>query len=81
MDGFIAIVVDGKVQYIGITTSVLRSRLDGYSYQSNDRVADEIMRLLKRNINVEIFGIKKPNSEKQGLEKEESRLIKELDPD
>ena len=76
-----AYVAEGKLRYLGITTSVLRSRLDGYSYQVNDRVGQKILNLLQRNVEVEIYGVKRPEVEKFGLEEEESRLIKELDPD
>ncbi len=76
-----AYVAEGNLRYIGITTSVLRSRLDGYSYQNNDRVGCEIMALLKRDVDVEIYGIKRPDMEKSELEGEESELIRKFDPE
>ena len=41
-----AFVTEGHVRYIGIESTVLRSRLDGYSYQLNDPVGVDLRRNL-----------------------------------
>ncbi len=71
-----AFVADRRVRYIGIATTVLRSRLDGYSYQTNDRVGACIKELLESGAEVEIFGTKRARESKSELEAEESELIK-----
>jgi hypothetical protein len=71
-----AFVSDRRVRYIGITTTVLRSRLDGYSYQTNDRVCAYIKELLESGAEVEIYGTKRTDESKSELEAEESKLIK-----
>ena len=68
-------------RYIGIASTVLRSGLDGYSYQLNDPVGANIKELLKNGAEVKIFGVKRPERTKLELEKEESMLIKQFDPD
>lgn len=60
---------------------VLRSRLDGYSYQVNDRVYAEISRLLEMGNSVAIYGTRRPLVPKDELEIEESRLIELFRPD
>ena len=76
-----AFVTDRRVRYVGIATTVLRSRLDGYSYQTNDRVGTLIGALLGNGVKVEIFGTKRTGVSKSELEKEESRLIEALATD
>jgi hypothetical protein len=70
-----------RARYIGIVSTVLRSRLDGYSYQLNDPVGANIMGVLGNGAVVKLFGVKRPERTKQELEKEESMLIKQFDPD
>jgi hypothetical protein len=67
-----------RVRYFGIATTVLRSRLDGYSYQLNDVVGSRIMDALKEGLSVEIFGTRRPGIPKPQLEAEESALINEF---
>jgi hypothetical protein len=76
-----AFLTDGHVRYLGIATTVLRSRLDGYSYQLNDVVGARVMQALKDGCNVEIFGTRRPGAPKPQLEVEESGLINEFDTD
>lgn len=73
-----AFVAEGRVRYIGITTTVLRTRLDGYSYQINDRVGALVEKLLKAEQPVYIYGLRLPNYTKEELERQESELIKKL---
>ena len=63
-----AFVTGGQVRYIGIASTVLRSRLDGYSYQLNDPVGANIKEILKNGAEVMIFGVKRPERTKQELE-------------
>lgn len=70
-----------RVRYIGIASTVLRSRLDGYSYQLNDPVGADIKEVLKNGAEVKIFGVKRPERTKPELGKEESMLIKQFEPD
>ncbi len=70
-----------KIRYVGIATTVLRSRLDGYSYQQNDRVGKLIREQLNRGATVEILGAKRVGREKSDLELEESALIAEFETD
>lgn len=74
-------VTGDKVRYIGISTTVLRSRLDGYSYQINDRVGALIKNALDNGEDVKILGVKRPGIDKLDLETEESALIAEYEPD
>jgi hypothetical protein len=76
-----AFVTGVRVRYIGIASTVLRSRLDGYSYHLNDPVGANIKKVLKNGAQVKIFGVKRPERTKSELEKEESMLIKQFDPD
>ena len=76
-----AFVADGKVRYIGITTMVLRSRFDGYSYQANDSVGSKIKHLLEEEIAVQIYGRRHPSKSKAELEIIESALIAKFAPD
>ena len=76
-----AFVAEGSVRYIGITTSVLRSRLDGYSYQINDRVGGLIRESLQAGCLVSIYGLKCPAQATQALGQQEKVLIRELTPD
>ena len=71
-----AFVTDGRIRYIGIATTVLRSRLDGYAYQINDRVGALIGALLNGGAKVDIFGMRRRGVSKTELEAEESSLIK-----
>lgn len=75
-----AFLSEGDVKYIGIATSVLRTRFDGYSYQINDTVGGNILQLLEAGQEVRIYGAKRPASSKQELEIEESELIRRFDP-
>lgn len=75
-----AFLSEGDVKYIGIATSVLRTRFDGYSYQINDTVGKEILGLLELGREIRIYGAKRPDSSKQDLEIEESELIRRFDP-
>ena len=70
-----------RVRYIEIASTVLRSRLDSYSYQLNDPVGANIKEVLKNGAEVKIFGVNRPERTKPELEKEESMLIKQFDPD
>ena len=70
-----AFVVDTQVCYIGITTGVLRSRLDSYSYQINDRVGACIKAELQSGRIVEIYGMPRKLVPQADLEREESQLI------
>jgi hypothetical protein len=76
-----AFVTEGRVRYFGIATTVLRSRLDGYAYQINDRVGALIGALLNAGGKVEIFGTRRRGISKTELEVEESRLIKMFSAD
>jgi len=76
-----AFVTGGCVRYIGIASTVLRTRLDGYSYQLNDTVGANIKKVLEDGAEVNIFGVKRPERTKPELEEEESMLIKKFDPD
>lgn len=71
----------GCVRYIGITTMVLRSRLDGYSYQLGDRVQRLIQDCLLKEHAVEVYGARRPGVEKEALEVEESKLLRQFRPD
>lgn len=77
-----AFVVDDKtVKYIGLTDTVLRSRLDHYSYgpqSTSKRVRQSIMFELKRGKSVSIFG--RRESSKIRLQAEERRLIDAVKP-
>src|SRR6266550_7665407 len=76
-----AFLTNKRVRYFGITTTVLRSRLDGYSYQLNDVVGAHIMEALKTGVKVEILGTRRPRVPKSNLEAEESALINEFNID
>lgn len=76
-----AFVVQGRVRYVGITRMVLRSRLDGYSYQVGDRVRKSIQACLLKEQAVEVYGAKRRGVEKKALEAEESKLLKQFTPD
>ena len=76
-----AFVVERRVRYIGIATTVLRSRLAGYAYQINDRVGAAIASVIESGTEVEIFGTKRPHASKSELEAEESDLISLLATD
>lgn len=73
-----AYVSQNRVRYVGITTMVLRSRMDGYRDLSNDRVRPLIHSLLLEGHDVQIYGLRRPRIAKRDLEVEESRLIKAL---
>ena len=76
-----AFVTNVRVRYIGMSTTVLRSRLDGYSYQANDRVGRLIRDQLAREVPVEIYGTKRNQLTRKRLEQEERLLINEFRPD
>lgn len=76
-----AFVTDVRVRYIGIATTVLRSRLDGYSYQLNDSVGRSIREHLGGGGAVEIYGVQRCEVAKADLESEESQLIAAFKPD
>jgi hypothetical protein len=80
--GWIYAFVSGvNVRYIGIASTVLRSRLDGYSYQPNDQVGANIKEVLENGAEIKIFGVKRPERTKSELGEEESMLIKRFGPD
>ncbi|HVA29626.1 MAG TPA: hypothetical protein VNF68_15695 [Candidatus Baltobacteraceae bacterium] len=77
-----AFVVDGDVKYIGLTTRVLRSRMDDYAYIHNsqtDRLRSLIMTELQAGRAVQIYGSKQ--SDAATLAAEESRLRALHNPD
>jgi hypothetical protein len=76
-----AFVTGGLIRYVGMTSFVLRSRLDGYSYQANDRVGGEIYSLLSEGRSVEIYGARRQDASEGELKAEESALIQAFDPD
>jgi len=76
-----AFVTEGRVRYFGVSTTVLRSRLDGYSYQINDRVGALIRDLVSADQYVSIYGLRRPGRTKEELEREESDLIREFGTD
>ena len=76
-----AFVVDGRPRYFGITNTVLRSRLDHYSYQIGDKVRAFIVRELEQGRTVEIHGLQRVGVFRSDLESEESRLIREYGTD
>ena len=76
-----AFVSEGRIRYVGIATTVLRSRMDGYRHQLNDRVGALIRRNLDLGFDVEVFGIRKPAVAKEQLEIEETRLINHFGAD
>jgi len=76
-----AFITEGRVRYFGISTTVLRSRLDGYSYQINDRVSALIRGLVSADQYVAIYGLRRPGRTKEELEREESELITEFETD
>ena len=76
-----AFVVDGQARYFGITNTVLRSRLDHYSYQVGDRIRALILRELEQGRIVEIHGLQRVGVSRSDLESEESRLIRKFGTD
>ncbi len=76
-----AFVVEGRVRYVGITTMILRSRLDGYRNHIGDKVREYIKASLLSGHEVEIFGVRRSNIESIDLAKEESWLINEFKTD
>ena len=74
-----AFVVENRPRYFGITNTVLRSRLDHYSYQAGDRVRKLILSELASDRSVEIHGLQRVGLSRPELEAEESRLIREFD--
>ena len=76
-----AFIVDGRPRYFGVTNTVLRSRLDHYSYQAGDRVRTLIVRELTEGRSVEIHGVERAGVSRFDLEAEESRLIQEFGTD
>jgi hypothetical protein len=75
-----AYVVSTKVMYIGIATTVLRSRLDGYSYQINHKVGRLTRSELDKGGEVLIYGVRRPGIPGTDLEVEESCLIARFNP-
>ncbi len=73
-----AYATDDSVKYVGITTNVLRSRLDNYSYSINDRVGALIKEELESGKKVGIYGLRRHAIPQIDLEKEESALIRSL---
>ena len=76
-----AFAAEGYVRYVGIASTVLRSRLDGYSYQINDRVGTLIRESLERGCSVGIYGLERPEASREELEEQESTLIRNFGPD
>lgn len=82
-----AFVADQRVRYIGLTTNVLRTRLDGYSYQKGDlskelnRVGALIRQTLENNTPVTIYGARRVDKTPDELDTEETALIQLLDTD
>jgi len=76
-----AFVTANRVRYVGITTMVLRSRMDSYRDLRNDRVRALIRSCLERNEIVEIYGLRRPKTSPIDLEQEESMLIRTLETD
>lgn len=76
-----AFVSEGRVRYVGITTMVLRSRMDSYAHLSNDRVRQLVLECLNKGHEVEIHGLRRKGVSKAELEMEESRLMKALKTD
>lgn len=73
-----AYATDNSVKYVGITTSVLRSRLDNYSYFKNDKVGALIKSELASGAKIGIYGLRRHAIPKVDLEKEELVLIHSL---
>ena len=76
-----AFVVDETVMYIGLTTGVLRSRMDNYRHFKQDqpaRLREHIEVELANGKDVLLYGRQVPAGE--SLVVEEARLIRELDP-
>ena len=83
-----AFVTEDKIRYIGMTETVLRTRLDQYSYQKNkqhpdtsDRVRGYIQECLDQDITVNIYGLEQPEKSKPEIEALETELINKFDPD
>ncbi len=76
-----AYVVANRVRYVGITTMVLRSRMDAYRDMRNDRVRPLILAALVAGEEVEIYGLRRSGISKADLENEESRLIRKFESD
>ncbi len=73
-----AYATDESVKYVGITTNVLRTRLDNYSHFRNDRVGALIKEILKSGTGIGIYGLRRHAIPQADLEKEESALIHSL---
>lgn len=76
-----AFATDNRVRYVGITTMVLRSRLDGYSYQIKDRVGNLIAESIGAGATCRIFGLRRGGAGEAELEEEEQELIALLGAD
>jgi hypothetical protein len=76
-----AYVSQDRVRYVGITTMVLRSRMDSYRDLANDRVRPLILSLLNEGHGLEVYGLRRAGITKADLETEERRLIHELQCD
>ena len=77
-----AFVVGDEVKYVGLTAKVLRTRLDHYSYGTQDtnaRLRSLIETALALGDEVMIFGL--PVSDRDEMEREELRLRSELRPE
>lgn len=76
-----AFACEDQVRYLGITTNVLKMRMDSYRDQINDRVGTQIRDSLGTGMNVSIYGLRKPGLTKEQLEAEESKLIQHFGAD
>jgi hypothetical protein len=83
-----AFVVDEAVKYIGLTSGVLRTRLDQYRDGSDSyghesqcgRIKAEILRVLSAGHAVVIYGCRRPQWTKEALRVDERALIDEYRP-
>ena len=76
-----AFVTSVRIRYIGIATTILRSRMDNYAHLADDRVRPLIKATLASGTEVEIFGVRRRGISKGDLEEEELGLITEFKPD
>ena len=76
-----AFVADDHVRYIGMTTRILRSRLDNYAHQVGEPMRERVRECLNNGCNVEIYGLRRPSVGEAQIKAEESKLIAEFKPD
>ncbi|MGH7863825.1 MAG: hypothetical protein ACREQB_02470 [Candidatus Binataceae bacterium] len=76
-----AFVAENRVRYFGITTNVLRTRMDSYRDMYEDRVRKLILGRLVEGHEVEVVGTRRPGVSKVDLEIEERSLITEFNTD